>query len=162
MFQVLSQLREWIIEEQGLLCALIPQFADQINVPDELPPASVWDGVSLADQYSTYTYVRRIRESWDLTLREHEDSWDSNGSFQKRASIVGFATALLNNCFINSEQREAREEAHAQQVRRRLLSMQQMLARTFTPPNMEQYATGEIDWDSMFQSQAEEDDGSGS
>lgn len=161
MYRHLELLRDWIVAEQGVLTEIVPQLADQMNAPESLSHLNVWQGVALPDQHSTYQYVRRVRETWDYILREHEESWDSKIAFQKRASIVGFATAILDNCFVNSEQREMREEAHAQQLRNRLQSMQQILARTFTPPGMLGPIAEEIDWDSVFPAESQENsDGS--
>lgn len=142
MYRQLELLRQWVIEQQQDLIPLVPR-KHRHKIDDEpgtLPAETIWENVGVVDKYHVLMYVRRIREGWDYTLREHEDSWDSKLAVRKRFSLIFSAMHILKEAFVSVEVREMRNEAAMERHSAQMKALETHLRSVLIPPEMQQDA----------------------
>jgi len=142
LYRYLELLRAWVVEQQQELVPLVPRkHRHKIDdEPGSFPPLSVWENVSVVDKYWVLMYIRKIREGWDYTLREHEDSWDSKLALRKRFSLLFSAMHILKEAFVAPEVREMRNQQAADQHNAQMQTLEKHLREVLVPPEMRQDA----------------------
>jgi len=136
LYRRLSELREWVLEEIEILREEIPDQVERLEVPEKIPPTTVWGNVSVADKFSVLTHARHIRESWDHIIREHEDAWNSALALKKRVMLVNSAITGLSEAFVDPETREAKEQEYFDKTRKRMKIIRQQIGRALTPEGL--------------------------
>ena len=150
LYRHLAALRLWLVEQQAILRLHVPQkYADQLVEPDNMAAETVWDHVGVVDKYTTLMYCRRIRESWDHVVREHEDTWDSKLSLKKRFSVVLMCQHILHEAFVDPELREARQQTTIDRAQHEMKLINDHLKKVLIPPELQE---------SDAEEKAEEDD----
>jgi hypothetical protein len=130
LYQHLVSLRDWVQEQLGILYKVIPEIVENATTLDGLEPEKAWDGVSVSDKFVVLSNIRYIREAWDSIFREHEDTWDSTLSLQKRFLLVNSAIELLNESFVSAEVRELKEQQRVEAIAARLGDISEVLGQT--------------------------------
>lgn len=165
LYRYLALLRRWLLGEQSRLRALPTDvFPDDYRkrIAGALPPLSSegsWDLTSVMDKYITLMYMRRIRETWDHILREHEDqTWDRPLAVSKRCSVVLMSRYLVREAFVDSEQRALRGNA-LEDTREHMRALDNYLRDVLLPPELRKYETdGLIDPDDMGEESTHDED----
>ena len=138
LYRQLIELRAWVEEHQNVLRSYLrPKFADQLVAPDNLPSESVWEGISVVDKYTTLMYLRRLREGWDMVLREHEDTWTSKLALKKRFNLIVLAQHLLHDSFVDPETREAKNQAAQDQAAAQMKAIDAHMRKVLIPPELQ-------------------------
>lgn len=124
LYRYLRGLREWIIEQQGIMYSLLTQEQRDtvINLPD-LSSTEVWANVSVVDHHHVLQCLQGIRAGWDAVLREHEDCWDSKLAVIRRHGLLAFAIKVLDEAFTGPEEREMKTQQEQQKM---LLSLKRL------------------------------------
>ncbi len=111
VYRHLALLRLWVeVEQSALRPLLTPEFAANLMPPEEPESEAIWSTVSLADQHSVFRYMQQIRESWDATLRLHEDAWTARAAIAKRYELLLVAMNVLSSAFVPAEVSEMRSQ----------------------------------------------------
>jgi hypothetical protein len=147
----LGELGHWVIHEQDVLRPLIPErFAEKLTHPDNMPALTVWNNIGIVDKYTVLMYLRTIRESWDLILREHEDAFDSQLALKKRFSVVTTAHFVLREAFTSPEVRELKQQREVTQAQQEMAALQKALRQIMAPAihedAVEEQADENDDW----------------
>lgn len=139
LYDQLGELRAWVIERQNELEAVLkPKYASRLVPPGPLDSLAYWNATSVIDKYTVLIYMRRIRESWDNIIREHEDAWNSRLSLKKQFNIVLLAQHVLADAFVNPELREARNQQAQDEAAKRMKLIDDHLRRVLTPPELQE------------------------
>lgn len=140
LYRTLELLRLWVIEQQADLVPLVPRkHRHKIDDdPNTLPSESIWENVGVIDKYWVLMYVRKIREGWDATLREHDDSWESKLALRKRFSILFSALHILKEAFVSPEVRELRNQQAADQHNAQIQTLEKHIRQVLVPPELRQ------------------------
>lgn len=137
LYRILYALREWsIVQVNQLKEAVPPHKADELDYPDPLPSEGVWEIISVVDHYTALMYTRRIRETWDAILREHELDWESTLCLKKRFYLVQSTLHVLQESFIDPDTREERYIDSFKEVQSRLRRFAEHLNHLIVPPEL--------------------------
>jgi hypothetical protein len=148
MYRNLHELRSWAIVQINYMRTDpdVPQARlAELEYPAELPNEAVWELMSIADRFTALIYTRRIRETWDAVLREHEKDWDSKLCLQKRFFLVKTALSVLVEAFVDPETRHGDHNDNIRYVHYRINSFTKSMLDIVTPPEMREQIEPEYD-----------------
>lgn len=106
LYKELENLFAWVEKQRSQLLELLGR--DDLFGPNPLARKTIHENMSVDQHYHNYRMLRHIRESWDVVVRDHEDSWDSKPAVSQRCAVVGLAILTLNNALLSREALEAK------------------------------------------------------
>ena len=104
LYRHIAAMRAWVVEQQEVLRPLVPaKFTESLVEPPTMESVTFWDNVSIIDKHTVLMWIRKIRETWDILLRQHEDAWDTKFALFQRYSVVHSAMMVLTQAFVGRE-----------------------------------------------------------
>lgn len=136
-YRILYALREWaIVQINQMKEEVPPSKAAELEYPQPLPSEASWEIISIVDHYTSLMFTRRIRETWDAILREHEQDWDSKLCLKKRYYLLQSTLHVLKESFVDPEERKERYVNSLKETEERMRIFAQNLNNLIVPPEL--------------------------
>ena len=134
LYRHIAAMRAWVVEQQEVLRPLVPaKFTESLVEPPTMESVTFWDNVSIIDKHTVLMWIRKIRETWDILLRQHEDAWDTKFALFQRYSVVHSAMMVLTQAFVDPKTREFNQEKALAKIRQRQALMDKHLRDVLIP-----------------------------